>query len=115
MSTSPFGSLKAPLGVELWVSDTQTKRVLRMRRGESAIVAGTGKVKVEGEFDREEIESLTRRERTSVAYLSPRLLNLQSCDHYRRKGRSIACSSAAWNSASYARYRALMQAQALEV
>jgi hypothetical protein len=37
MSTSPFGSLKEPFGVALWVSDTHTKRVLRITGGESAI------------------------------------------------------------------------------
>jgi hypothetical protein len=39
MSTSPFGSLKGPLGVALWVSDTQTKRVLRIVGKGPAIAA----------------------------------------------------------------------------
>jgi hypothetical protein len=37
--------LKEPLEVELWVSDTQTKRVLRMSGGESAIVVYAGRDK----------------------------------------------------------------------
>jgi hypothetical protein len=48
MSTSPFGSLKEPLGVALWVSDTHTKRVLRITGGESAIAVDVDREEREG-------------------------------------------------------------------
>jgi hypothetical protein len=42
MRTSPFGSLNPPPGAALWVSETQTKRVLRMAGGTSITAAGLG-------------------------------------------------------------------------